>query len=124
MDEPQNISLPRGLDPLDFSFKCLCSLNDLKEVVPRPRDGKHVKSKKIVETVLKERPDNFFDVELATSNSKEEETENANNGNNNNKDQMDNEFTGLLSKPRNSNSSNDETEQITHTTYVSTAIRL
>merc|ERR1712167_545299 len=81
------------------------------------------KSKKIVETVLKERPDNFFDVELATSNSKEEN--NTNETNNNNKDQLDNEFTGLLSKPRNStNSSNDETEQITHTTYVSTAIRL
>jgi hypothetical protein len=123
MNGPQNttlsndISLPRGLDPLDFSFKCLCSLNDLKEEVPRPRDGKHVKSKKVVETVLKERPDNFFD-ELATSSSKEEDSSN------NNRESVDNEFTGLLSKPRGSTDSNSETEQITHTTYVSTAIRL
>ena len=122
MDDTQNLlSLPRGLDPLDFSFKCLCSLNDLKEEVPRPRDGKHVKSKKTVETVLKERPENFFD-ELAISNSKES---NDSSNNNNNQDQLDNEFTGLLSKPRNpSTFSNEETEQITHTTYVSTAIRL
>ena len=59
----EEISLPRGCEPLDFSFKCLCSLNDLKEEVPRPREGKIVKSRIVVETVAKERPDNFFDVD-------------------------------------------------------------
>merc|ERR1712066_473258 len=74
--QEQQQQLPRGVDPLDFSFKCLCSLNDLKEEVPRPREGKQLKSKTIVETVMKERPDNFFDMEPLDTDEKSPEDSN------------------------------------------------
>lgn len=55
--------LPRGVIPLDFSFKCLCSLNDLIDETPRPREGKNIKSKKIIEYVAKTQVNNLFQIE-------------------------------------------------------------
>ena len=104
-------SLPRGCEPLDFSFKCLCSLNDLKEEVPRPREGKEIKSRELVETVTKH----------TTTNALFGDDDKENNGENNADEHVDNEFTGLLKPVK---AATSETEQVTHTQYIATAIRL
>merc|ERR1712159_26770 len=94
--------IPRGLDPLDFSFKCLCSLTDLEDELPRPRENKELKCKEIVEYVTKAPVNTFlFDEE---------------------KENLDDDEDLLLS--RKSNKKEQELEQVVRKVYVATAIRL
>ena len=92
-------SLPRGVTPLDFSFKCLCSLADLQDENPRPRVDKPLKSKKIIEYVAKQQINNLFDSNMIDMQS--------NNNNNNNNDFENNNNSDAESISASSNDSSD-----------------
>lgn len=110
-------TLPRGVDPLDFSFKCLCSLNDLIDEIPRPREGKKLKFKMITETVAKNQVNNFLEMEQ--ENIVEEcVIENSDSDT----DSDDSEFT---SKQKITSPDDDEDcEKIDRNVYIATSIRL
>merc|ERR1712066_737418 len=104
--QEQQQQLPRGVDPLDFSFKCLCSLNDLKEEVPRPRGDKPLKCKEIVEYVTREENDmNINDDEQDVHEDGEEDER-------------------RFSFGRARKSVAEEKEKVTRYIYIATAIRL
>jgi len=100
--------MPRGCDPLDFSFKCLCSLNDLQEEVPRTREGKGTRTRQIVERVARASGNLITD-----DKDKENEEENS-------EGQHENEFEKFKRKE----SLLEGEEEVTRDVYVATAIRL
>ena len=65
---------PRGVYPLDFSFKCLCSFDDLQEEQPRTTEGKKLEFIVVQEKVLKSNPVHTFE-EINQNSSKEEDEE-------------------------------------------------
>lgn len=117
--------LPRGVNPLDFSFKCICSLNDLQDEIPRPREGKTIKTRQVVEYVAKTQVNNLFNTENENSEKEEEEDPGFSETASNNSDDTEIDFYNTNAKSKAKELLDQENmEKVERDVYIATAIRL